>query len=180
MSLKLTDAQRIQVEQYLPLVTRVMIDCVHGPTGIYDWNDLVQYGRIGLCKAAATYEEGRNAIFETYAYALIRNEIYKALEYATRRKQREVCSDMDAQLMDDLPKADSGGDLAELLDTAAGGASDTIARGIESLRLYAQGYSCKEIGQLFFAGASDNNVSAWMSRARRYLRQDPAIAAFLP
>jgi len=180
MSLRLTDAQRIQVEQYLPLVTRVMVDCVHGPTGIYDWNDLVQYGRIGLCKAAATYEEGRNAVFETYAYVLIRNEIYDALGYATRRKQRESAyEDMDTMPMDDLPEAEPGGNLAELLDAAAGSASGVTAKGIEALRLYAQGYSCKEIGHLF-GGVSDNNVSAWMSRARKYLRQEPTIAAFAP
>ena len=179
MSLKLTDAQRAQVEQYLPLVTRVMIDCVHGPTGIYDWNDLVQYGRIGLCKAAATYEEGRRAVFETYAYVLIRNEIYDALGYATRRKRREIYVDMDTMPMDDLPEDEPGGSLAELLDAAAGSASGVTAKGIEALRLYAQGYSCKEIGQ-FFGGVSDNNVSAWMSRARKYLLQEPAIAAFVP
>jgi DNA-binding CsgD family transcriptional regulator len=65
------------------------------------------------------------------------------------------------------------------LDAAADNASGVTAKGIEAIRLQAQGYSCKEIGQLF-GGAPDNHVSAWISRARKYLRQDPAIAAFVP
>ena len=180
MHLRLTGAERALVEQYMPLVTRVMKDCVHGPTGIYDWNDLFQFGCVGLCKAAAAYEEGRKAVFETYAYVLIRNEIFNALEYATRRKQREVCVDMDAMPVEDVTGAEPGSDLADLLDAAAGSVSGVTAKGIEAIRLQAQGYSCKEIGQLCFGGVSDNNVSAWVSRARKYLRQDPTIAAFAP
>ena len=179
MSSRLTDAQRTQVEQYMPLVTRVMKECVHGPTGIYDWDDLRQYGYIGLCNAAATYDESRNVLFETYAYMLIRNEIYKALEYATRRKQREIAMEPEKLSQEASLDSDPDTDLITLLDAAAADASGVTSKGIEALRLHAQGYSCKEIGQ-HFGGAPDNNVSAWMSRARRYLRQDPAIAAFAP
>ena len=179
MSLQLTDAQRTQVEQYMPLVMRVMKECVHGSTGIYDWYDLRQYGYIGLCNAAATYDDSRNVLFETYAYMLIRNEIYKALEYAARRKQREIT--MEPEKLPQEASLDPGQDtdLAALLDSAAADTSGVTSKGIEALRLHVQGYSCKEIGQLF-GEASDNNVSAWMSRARKYLQQDPAIVAFAP
>ena len=176
---QLTDVQRIQVEQYMPLVKRVMKNCVHGPTGIYDWDDLYQYGCIGLCDAAATYDESRNVLFETYAYTLIRNEIFNALEYATRRKKRELSLDTETMPQETSLSSEPDADLSALLDAVAGNASGVVAKGIEAIRLQAQGYSCKEIGQRF-GGKSANNVSAWISRARKVLRQNPAIAAFAP
>lgn len=176
---QLTDAQRIRVEQYMPLVKRVMKECVHGPTGIYDWDDLYQYGCIGLCDAAATYDESRNVLFETYAYTLIRNEIFNALECATRRKKREISLDTEALPQEASLNPELDADLSALLDAAAGNASGITAKGIEAIRLQAQGYSCNEIGQRF-GGASDNNVSAWISRARKYLRRDPAIVVLIP
>ena len=179
MSFPLTDAQRALVEQYLPLVTRVMKECIHGPTGIYDWDDLFQYGCIGLCNAAATYDESRNVLLETYAYTLIRNEIFKALEYATRRKKREFFLDMETLSREATLISEPDADLYALLDAAIGNVSGVTAKGIEAIRLQAQGYSCAEIGRRF-GGASDNNVSAWMSRARRRLRQNPEIAALAP
>jgi len=178
MSFPLTDAQRAQVKQYIPLVTRVMKDCVHGPTGMYDWNDLFQFGCIGLCNAAATYEEGRKAEFETYAYTLIRNEIYTALEYATRRRQREIPMEPESVAFLPAPEPEPSNEAADLLDAAARKASGVTAKGIVAIRLHAQGYSCEEIG-LRFGGASGNNVSAWMARARKRLRQDPNLAALV-
>ena len=43
------------------------------------------------------------------------------------------------------------------------------AKGIRALRLMADGYSAREIGEQM--GASANNVTAWVSRARQYLRE---------
>lgn len=43
------------------------------------------------------------------------------------------------------------------------------AKGIRALRLMADGYTAREIGEQM--GASANNVTAWVSRARRYLRE---------
>ena len=181
MSLRLTDNQRTRVEQNMPLVARVLKSCVHNPNqcGIFSYDDLYQYGCIGLCNAASSYSEDGDATFETYAYLLIRNEIFKQLEYATRRKQREIYTEPeDASAI--LPsETDAGDGLDSLLCTMASNTSGIIAKGIEAIRLQAQGYSCKEIGQ-HFDGASDNNVSAWISRARKYLRQTPAIAELAP
>jgi len=171
----------VLVEQYMPLVARVIKDKVHNPDqcGMYNRDDLVQIGRIGLCKAAASYVEGQQATFKTYAYVLIRNEIFDALEYATLRKEHEVYMDLEPLHAEFCQEDHSGADLDSLLEAAAGGASGIIAMGIEAIRLKARNYSCKEIGQLF-GGKSANNVSAWMSRARKYLQQDPAIAALVP
>ena len=56
------------------------------------YDDLFQIGCLGLCKAAQTDKPGHTVAFSTYAYRLIRNEIYTELERATRRG-REVATD---------------------------------------------------------------------------------------
>ena len=53
--------------------------------------------------------------------------------------------------------------VAEAERSAAG----VTAKGIRALRLMADGYTAREIGEQM--GASANNVTAWVSRARRYL-----------
>ena len=85
----LTNEQQIKVEENMGLVGKVIQDCVHtlGTGCIYDYDDLFQIGCIGLCKAAQTDQPGYNVAFSTYAYRLIRNEIYTQLEYATRRSR---------------------------------------------------------------------------------------------
>lgn len=48
----LTDAERQRVEENMALVGRVIKDCVHQYShGVYDYDDLMQIGYMGLCKA---------------------------------------------------------------------------------------------------------------------------------
>lgn len=42
--------------------------------------------------------------------------------------------------------------------------------------MLAQGYTHREIGERM-GGFSANNVSAWVARARKYLKSKPEIAA---
>ena len=58
---------------------------------------------------------------------------------------------------------------AGLLDEAERSAAGVTAKGIRALRLMSDGYTAREIGEQM--GASANNVTAWVSRARRYLRE---------
>ena len=90
--LSLTTEQRVKVEENMGLVGKVIGDCVHtlDKGCIYTYDDLFQIGCIGLCKAFQTDRSGHENAFSTYAYYLIRNEIYTQLEYATRRG-REQC-----------------------------------------------------------------------------------------
>jgi RNA polymerase sigma factor (sigma-70 family) len=161
------------------LVSRVIKDCVRNPNdvGIFSYNDIYQIGCIGLCNAATSYSPDRKAKFGTYAYILIRNEIYTQLEYASLRKNREEILDpsdlafnRESTLIPDAPTG-----IEQLLSDIEANADGVIAKGIAAIRLRADGYSCKEIGERF-GGATANNVSAWISRARQYLRKVPAIA----
>jgi len=171
------DERNMLIEENMGLVCRVIQDKVHGvqQIGIFTYDDLFQIGCVGLCKAADTYRPGK-ACFSTYAYRLIRNEIFDALEYATLRRCREALTDPDT-----LPGcamrefADGTQDLMRILDTAQAQASGVTAKGIAAIRLLADGYTHREIGQQM-GGVSSNNVSAWVAKARKYLRARPEIA----
>ena len=182
--MKLSPDQQKTAKENMGLVGKVIKECIHNPneTGIFDYKDLFQIGCIGLCKAAGTFNPDGQAKFSTYAYILIRNEIFKKLEYATVRRNREqILAPNDATFTsaDCFSVAESASELESLLDRLESNASGVMSKGIVALRLQAQGYSCKEIGQKF-GGAPSNNVSAWIARARKYLKNDPTIATMKP
>ncbi len=166
----LTDAERARVEENMGLVGRVIKDCVHQYShGVYDYDDLEQIGYMGLCKAVLSDKPGRGA-FSTYAYIIIRNEIYSALEYATRRGA-ELATDPA-----ELPCRESGGSLEQQmacgellsrLEKAEASASGVTAKGFQAIRLLARGYTSREIGERF--GAQANHVTAWVAKARKQL-----------
>jgi len=171
--MKLDHAQSILVEENLKLVHKVIHDKVHNPNGlgIFSYDDLFQIGCIGLCKAAATDKGG---VFSTYAYRLIWHEICTALEYASRRTTRETLTDPNviAQPQIDAPDT-SHLDLEQALDMAEKQAAGVVAKGIRALRLRYSGYSCREIGDMM--GAPANHITAWISKARTYLKANPQL-----
>lgn len=154
------------------LVGMVLRDYVHTPPpgSVYTEEDLYQIGCIGLCKAVQTDKAGHSAAFSTYASRLIRNEIYDALEYSTRHS-REQATDPDdlphIRLEDEFEQHMLCGALFDQLDRAEATATGTVAKGIQAIRLLAQGYTNREIGEQFHAPA--NHVTAWVAKARKYL-----------
>lgn len=174
----LNDAQRKQVEENIGLVGKVIKDKVHGVNGlgIYTYDDLFQIGCIGLCKSAATDKGG---CFSTYAYRLIWNEICSALICANRRAGKEISTEPEvlSTYEAEIVPEQNDGTLTELLDEAERSATGVNAKGIRALRLMVDGYTAREIGEQM--GASANNVTAWVSRARRYLREMPELRALI-
>lgn len=63
---------------------------------LLDYEDLVQFGAIGLCKAADSYDASRGA-FSTLACTIIRNTILQELR--TKRKYSFECTDMEEELL---------------------------------------------------------------------------------
>jgi len=180
----LTPEQRKLAEENRWLVYKVIKERVINPNGIgiFTYEDLFQIGCFGLCKASGTYNPDSQVQFRTYAYMIIRNEIFKQLEYATvRRKREQLLAPDDATFSstDHFTMAARQTELETLLDKVESETTGVVSKGIAAIRMTAQGYSCKEIGEQF-GGASANNVSAWISRARKYLQQIPAIAAMAP
>lgn len=178
--LSLTEEQRVKVEENMGLVGKVIRDCVHtlDKGRIYNYDDLFQIGCIGLCKAAQTDQSGHEGAFSTYAYCLIRNEIYTQLEYATRRGREQATDPKElpcTTLDENLETRESCRELMGLLERAEATATGTTAKGIQAIRMRIDGYSSKEIGELL--GVPTNHVTAWVSKARKHIRLigDPGL-----
>lgn len=58
--------------------------------------------------------------------------------------------------------------IKQALDKAILEAPPSTVKGIEAIRLMADGYTCREIGEQM--GASDKVVAAWISKARKFLK----------
>lgn len=177
----LTIEQQRKVEDNVGLVHRVIHDKLHAPyqIGIFGYYDFFQIGCIGLCKAAATDKGG---IFSTYAYRLIWNEICDILISATRRQAKEIACDefpyIPAEQELSEEQVNVRMDLEQALKQAKAEAPLSTVKGIEAMKLMADGYTSREIGERM--GASDKLVCAWVSKARKYLRSCPegqALAA---
>lgn len=173
MKLSLNIEQQRIVSKNMGLVGKVIKDKVRGvdQLGIYSYDDIFQIGCIGLCKAAYTDKGG---CFSTYAYRLIWNEICSALIYASKRTATEHPTDPEL-LAKGYPmeefSLDAYTNIDAILSKALQEAGGVTAKGIEAIRLTADGYTSREIGELM--GASANNVTAWISKARKFLKQRP-------
>lgn len=178
--MKLTKEQQIKVEENMGLVGRVLKDKLHGQSavGSYTWEDLFQVGCVGLCKAAATDKGGT---FSTYAYRLIWHEICDELVKANKQVNREVLEENELSATDIAPdeeqRAELNLDVFRELLSAKGDAPPHVVKGIDAMILMAKGYTCREIGEKM--GATDNLVSAWVSKARKFLKGRPQSAAVL-
>ena len=167
--MNLTEQQKQKVTDNLGLVGKVIADKVFGMErySIYSYDDLFQIGSIGLCKAAATDKGG---CFSTYAYCLIWHEICDALIYANRRRETEIPIDYAENLIEETTNMDFIEEqtiFSKALIRAKSGAAPSICKGIDALILMSSGYSAKEIGKNM--GAAPNLVTAWVSKARKYL-----------
>ena len=95
------------------------------------------------------------------------------LEYATRRG-REVATDPDempCSVLDDenTEQREASLSLLHFLDRAEADATGVTAKGMRAIRLLAEGYSNREIGEQF--GVPANYVTAWVAKARKVLKQ---------
>ncbi|MFR9535040.1 MAG: sigma-70 family RNA polymerase sigma factor [Rikenellaceae bacterium] len=168
----LTPEQIHLVEDNMGLVGQVLKNCVTVPKGsVITLEDLEQIGRIGLCKAAYAYEQ-RNALFSTYAYIVIRNEIFKELSKQWRRTKHEDdwIEDTEGVYQDRLSNIE---ELVSILRKESESMPQSSAKGVNALILLAEGYTCKEIAAIY--GCTPNLVTAWMSNARRTLKKCEAL-----
>lgn len=175
----LTTEQQRMVEENMGLVRAVLSRCVNSPksAGIYSYDDLFQIGCMGLCEAATQYQPGR-AAFSTYAYAAIRNRVYNALTYATYRREKEKLSDFPSE-----PAASATMDTTEahelrkVLCEAQNRFKGVTRKGVDAMIFMSEGFTCREIGEMY--GTNANNVTAWISKARKALRLDVEFMRFV-
>lgn len=177
--MKLTMEMKEKIKDNLGLVGAVIRNRVHSidQMGIYSYDDLFQIGCIGLCKAAYTDDGG---CFSTYAYRLIWNEICNALFKANRLNSRELLTEPMSTIFISIPKFHGTDDTFILYETFHNMGKDApgvTRKGVQALRLSADGYSSKEISRIL--KASPATVRMWMTKARRYLKEMPEIQELL-
>jgi RNA polymerase sigma factor (sigma-70 family) len=167
------------IEKNMGLVGKVIKDKIHNVhrLGIYSYDDLFQIGCVGLCIAADIYRQSDNGRFSTYAYIIIRNEIFGVLKRATLKNRREIMMDFDyANIGDVNDTIDISAEIIiNTLKTARLHSNGVTAKGIDAIHLLAEGYTHREIGERM-GGVSANNVSAWVAKARKYLRSEESVA----
>ena len=178
--MKLNREQQLKVEENMGLVGRVIKDRVHGigQSGMMDYDDLFQIGCIGLCKAAAS-DKGTGA-FSTYAYRLIWHEICDQLIKQNRTSGREQLREADAisvsserVIIDPAERFE----IKSLLQAATDHPGEVIGQGIRALRLSADGYTSREVGEMM--SAQPGTVRMWMTKARRYMQVQSEIQAVM-
>ena len=165
----LNEEQKKKVEENMGLVGKVIKDKIHGAgqMGIYSYEDLMQIGYIGLCKAAYTDKGG---CFSTYAYRIIYNTLMDAIVQINRQNSHETATDYlegwnnEETYSNQHAYTELKYSLREMEKKAPKG----IRKGIRALLLSAEGYSNMEIGKKFHSTA--NTVRVWISRAKKYLK----------
>ena len=169
--MRLSEEEKRLVEDNINLVHKVINDkvkCLNLITA-FTREDLFQIGCIGLCKAVVTDKGGH---FSTYAYRLIWNEICDALITNSKKWRNEVSVETIPENIND----DSdiyGSDIYELLKKHIDNASASTKKGIMALIWMQEGYTSKEIGGMY--GVKANLVTAWISKAKKYLKNQKEI-----
>ena len=176
----LNEMQQKLVEDNMGLVGTVINENVKNVNklGIFTYQDIFQIGCVGLTKSAMDYKSDRDK-FSTCAYIYIRNAIFNALDYVTVRRRKEEI--IEPEIIHGLMQAhdepeNNSFEIERILDNARIHATGVVVKGIDAIRLMADGYTCREIGELM-GGVSANNITAWISKARAFLKDDPDITA---
>ena len=182
MTPRLTDAQRVLVEEHQGLVYACVRDCF--APAIYalaEPEDVIQTGMLGLIRAAQSYNPDRHIRFATYAWACIRNYIRTwrqhllhrshNLETRTMSLDRTIYADNGITLGDVLPSGEDVEATAHahlelyLMRRAAEDAG--LARQYDMLLRHAGGETMAEIGRSL--GVSKQAVDKGMRRVRALL-----------
>lgn len=81
---QLTDEQRTMVEENMGLVYQAVRDLFKG---VYEYEDLVQVGSLGLCLAAIGYRQDFGVSFATFASTCIRKQILRHNQIWSKKKR---------------------------------------------------------------------------------------------
>lgn len=182
----LNDAQRRLVADHIHIVEWAIYNHIEVNENLYGfgYDDLFQEGCLCLIKAAATYDS-ESAQFITYAQVVVINGLFTYCKRMCKVQKRLVN-------LNDVPlDPEDGGsetyvdrfagedifetlisciDVISLLESVKPEYNGVARLGIEALELKAKGYSGAEIARLW--GVKQNHVGAWISRAKKKLRNN--------
>lgn len=113
--------------------------------------------------------------FSTYAYRLIWNEICDALVRSARKGNREMAVEVLPKMgtYQEHDNKDLQIALQNIMDQAVGVVPASTRKGIRAMFLMEKGYTSREIGERM--GVKANLVCAWISKARKYLREQTEL-----
>lgn len=152
-----------------------------GQYGLNDYEDLVQIASLALCHAITTYRSEKGS-FSNYALNVIRNKLYNAirdnndladLSESTSEPVVEMNASLAYNNIDEFYEAHARKEQDELLERIGIKYGGIAQKGVESLKLMMDGYSCKDIAEIY--GTDDKTITAWISRARSKLKKEPEI-----
>lgn len=153
------------------LVYRAYHDLVKTDSLLAYADDILQDGRLALCRAIISYDSSRGVPFGNYAYRVISN----AMLSTCAQIGRKTVWGLDPLPDDSSETYTGGGDpttgifsaLREMCDNAE---KKAVKVGIKALILSAEGYSTTEIGQrLRYTGPT---IRTYMTVARNYIRSE--------
>ena len=183
----LTLEQEKRLEENKKLVYTTINTYIKNPGlyGLNDYDDLVQIGMMGLCKAVCSYTEGK-AAFSSYAVPIIRNHLYNAIRDAnenfdsvssTSDEYIELNADLAYNninsMSDDLVMKEG----IDIITDCANKYGGIAAKGVEAIKLTLLGYSCKDIADMY--DVDSKTITSWISRARQKLQKEPALLRLL-
>lgn len=175
----MTEDQKRLVEDNMGLVYQNVADVYKG---LYEYEDLLQIGFVGLCQAAIGYKPETGINFSTYASVSIRKQIWRHHQIWVYRKKRdltkEACS-LDEYICGGTEQYNAT--HADLLaapenveDQAIASSLMDVVRSIpnprrrDALLAHMGGMTLSEIGDSF--GVTRSRAGQLVDEARRYVR----------
>ena len=183
----LSNAQRKMVVDHIKIVEWLLKIQIHPQAGVegLGYDDLFQVGCVALCEAALSYDINKKVKFGTYAQTVVARKLIDWCRKMSYRKNHQcylmekIVASEDQTYADLLANTEDDFSLLNddsiflLLQEAKGRYSGIARKGIEALELKLKGYTGTEIASIY--QVKPNLVGAWISRAQKYLREDPCF-----
>ena len=181
--MRMTQYQQTLVTEHLDLPYTIAQCRVKSHSAIWpEYDDLCQEGNLALCNAAIHYNASLPATFRTYASCAIQNRITNYLQKRNKVpaiSQNDFLTDQENIISCDILPDSSGPllcdevELTMFLNTIKSQYSGVTRKGIEALLLNVLGYDLQTISTIY--KTTPNNISAWLSKAKKALRTNAQV-----
>lgn len=166
---RLTKAQQLLAQQHLPLV-HYIIHRYFPHVRFSDYEDYVQIGAIGLCKAVSRYDPSKSKL-STYACLCIRSALHdyeRDARAACRDVRKEVCRVEDLPIGCALASCETVETMA-MADEIMSSIRNLPPQDMQIIYLRIAGYSQRQIAQRLrlSQGWVSKRLSAIQQRLRR-------------
>ena len=156
------------IESYLPMVRKICND-VYNESYHIDIDDMFQTGCVGLVKAANSFDPSKNFSFTSYAYRVVKNEIFYMYRIIRTRNK----ADMYAISLDQKYTVDNNKDEDVTLGDMMPARMDTLDEAIThtNYNRFIQSMTKREqqIWKLYELGANQRKIARMMNLSQSYV-----------